>query len=538
MLPLRQRLRRDDAGFGLIEAVVALLIAGIVFSALATTLVASVQASLFGRQNQQATDFMTREIEKLRSADFGALSNVNSDVLGDPRLAACAAGPLCLSVNGVGERVVEATLGAASPHTSVLNGAETNQTAFTVSRYITKIADQPVDRARRATVYITWRSKGALKSRSISTIIAYTQRGLPLPVFKLLLPVPTQSVNPGARVTHKLELINQGATDRWNLTLTGATGGWNLYADTDGNGALDVATDLSVVDTTADGIVDTGRLDPSTTFPFFLTRLTPGSEPLGTTATTITATSVGQPAAAGAAKSVVATTVVTAGAVGPPPPPPPPSPSPETTCPAPSAEVASTQGSYTLRQFVLHSDGVGDTVLQPQMYLSAAAGDEPGLGRFSTDVDATVTGRILAPTGPSVPTTASVIGLTDPRKFADWALQFGSEGKVDGSAVLRLWAARQGAGAAPVSVRVVLYSATGGPAGLMRTVLAEKDISLGALSCAGFQEFYVRLPDVSQKVIPASRWLGVRVVTWGTDSVRFGYDVPSQFPASFTMGTK
>src|SRR5450756_807730 len=207
---VRERCRSgDDRGFGLIETVVALLIAGIVFGALATTLISAVQASLFGRQNQQATDFMTRELELMRTLDYGSIAMDSGDLGGDARLSGCGI-TQCLDVNGADEPVITATVSGVNPHTTVLTGDETNNTPFTVSRYVTA-ADQPPDRAVRATVYVTWMNKGTLHTRSTSTIIAYTQRGLPLPVFKLELPIASLSVNPGGTLTYNLTLTNQGA---------------------------------------------------------------------------------------------------------------------------------------------------------------------------------------------------------------------------------------------------------------------------------------------------------------------------------------
>ena len=541
MLSLQRRIHRADSGFGLIEVIVALVIAGIVFSALAPVLVASVQASLFGRQNQQATDFMTREVEQLRSLNFGALTNLTTDAASDSRLTACGAAR-CLQVDGTPEPVVTATAGAL-PIAKVLNGAETNKTAFTVSRYVTQIADQPVGQAKRATVYISWRNKGVLKTRSVSTIIAYAQSGLPLPVFKLVLPIPSVTINPDAQVTFVLSLTNQGAPDRWNLTRTGSLTGWTWYADSNANGALDLTTDDLLSDTTSDAITDTGRIDPSTTFRFFLTRYTPASEPVGTTSTTITATSFGQPTAFGAAKNVVASTVVVLGAI-----PPGPGPTPTATpttpatppaqadCPAPApALTATTSNGFSLQPYVPHTVA-GDTPQETQMYFGATSGSLTSLGHFSTNIDSAATGRILVPSLGTEPTPAQVTALTDPSGFADWSKQFGGKSDIAGSGVLRLWAARYGAGTGPVTVKVVLYTADSKT--LSKTIVTSAQVSLGTLSCAGFQEFYVKLPDVASVAIGNNDWLGVRVVTWGTDKIRLAYDVPSSYPALFTMGTK
>src|SRR5688572_25928638 len=122
---------RDESGFGLVETIIALLIAGIVFGALATTLIASVQASLFGRQNQQATDFMTRQLEVLRGMEFGALAHTAADLTTDTsgRVSACGT-VRCLDLNGADagglETLVTATNAGIPVHTTVLSGTETN----------------------------------------------------------------------------------------------------------------------------------------------------------------------------------------------------------------------------------------------------------------------------------------------------------------------------------------------------------------------------------------------------------------------------
>ncbi len=536
------RVRRravDDSGFSLIETVIALLIAGMVFGALATTLISAVQASLFGRQNQQATDFMTRELELMRTLEYGSLAMVSGDLAGDARLSGCGIAQ-CLDVNGATagglEPVVTATVGGVNPHTTVLTGVETNHTPFTVSRYITEMADQPVDQAVRATVYVTWTTKGVVHTRSTSTIIAYTQRGLPLPVFKLELPISTVTINPGAAFVYDLTLTNQGAPDRWNLTLSGATSGWRLYGDTDHNGVLDTSVDALLTDTTLDGIVDTGRIDPSTTFRFFLYRATNPAEPIATSSTTVTAISDGQPAAAGGTKSVTATSIVITGAV-PPPPGPTPTPTgppvpPEVSCAAAAPEVFTGMANgYVQRQYTLHNDGVGDTTLETQMYFTAVAGDEAALPHYSTNVDPAATGRVLAPSAATMPTGASVLTMTDAARFADWSTTFNKRTNVDGTGIVRLWVA----GTGTQSMKVVLYSAA--TSSSSRTLLTEVGVPL-TMTCAGFQEVYLKLPDIPQPVVAKNGVLGIRIVTAGTGNVRLAYDVPSQFPSSFTIGTK
>lgn len=542
MRRVTRTLRRDDDGFGLIETIVALLIAGIVFGALATTLVASVQASLYGRQNQQATDFMIGQIETLRSMSYGSLSHTAADLAGDVRLATPCGSAHCLdTAEGIEDLVVAGT-GALVPHTFVRSGPETNATDFTISSYVTELGDQSVAQARRVTVFVSWMNRGEERVRSTSTVIAFTQRGLPLPVFKLEMPVAAQSVNPGTDVVYDVTLTNQGAPDRWNLALSGGWSTlWDLYADTNGDGALDTTIDQLLADSTSDSIVDTGRLDPSTSIRFFMVRPAVLAD-VGVQTTILTATSFGQPTAAGAVKSVTATTTVTTGAVTPPPGPTPTTPpvTPEVACPwvpvPPAASVPAVTGSaYTVTGHVLHNEGVGDTPLQQQLYFKYVSGDEPYLARYS--LPGTDTGRVLAPAAGTFPTGAAVLSLTDATRYADWSMQVSKKTWLDGTGVLRVWVAPQGATAGPVPMKVVLYSGVNSASGISRTMLAEAETAV-TFGCGGFQEVFLTLPDIPQPLVAKNGWFGVRVVTAGAGNVRLGYDVPTQFPSTFTIGVK
>ncbi|MDO8107795.1 prepilin-type N-terminal cleavage/methylation domain-containing protein [Isoptericola sp. b441] len=538
-----QRTARPDDGFGLIEMVVALLIAGVVFGALATTLVAGLRTSLYGRQNQQATDAMTAELERLRAVDFGSLTMDSTDLAGDPRILNCSGTP-CLMVDGTPETLVLGTGGAVTPHIKTVDDGTAagvanqtvNGTTFTVSSYITA-SDQPVDQAVRATVFVNWTTGSTPHERSISSMIAFTQRGLPLPRFKLEMPVTSMAVNPGGTLTYEVTLLNQGAPDRWDITLSGWSTGWSLVADTDGDGTLS-AGDTPLADTTMNGQPDTGRVDPSTTFRFFLTRTTTTGAALGTFDTTVTATSVGQPSATGASASVTATSTITTGVIGPTPgPTPTPSTSPpttETTCAAPSVGSVTGvgNGNYSVREYALHNDGVGPSTTQAQMYFNSTGPDEPYLPEYSTDVAPTTTGRVIQASG-ALPDAAGTLALTDPHQYADWQMTAESNTRLDGTGVLRLWIAADG-GTAPTQAEVVLYSAS--TASGSRSVLADTSISLPT-GCSGFQEVYVTLPDVPQPQIARNGVFGVRIAVAGGNG-RLGYDVPGQMPAAFQIGVK
>lgn len=545
MRQLRLRLAPSgDGGFTLIESVMALLIAGVVFSALASSSVAAVKASLAGRQDQQATDFMTRELERARSLGFGALAHTASDLTGDARLTTCSGG-YCLDPDGSGpltSETVHVGPGAGVvPHITTPTAAEANHTTFTAATYVTQVPGSDVDDVRRVTVFITWVNGGQTKTRSTSSLVAYTQRGLPLPQFKLAAAPTAISVNPGAEVVYTLSLTNQGAPDRWNITLTGpgATRPWSLLRDTNGNGTYEAATDTtSLADTTSDGTVDTGRLDPSTSVVFFAVWSTTVGTPATTEVTTVTATSVGQPTAAAAAAAVPLTTTLTDAPVVP---------TPTATVPpetgdcawtGPAVAATSPGTGYTIRQYTLHQDPTGfDSEALPLLAMDLAAADEPALRRWSIDVDGTVTGRGLRPTSPILTDAQVLSSLTDPKDFADWRYQASANTSVGGTAALRLWVAGVPASSDALSAKAVVYSYTKSGGSYTATAIGAADVVLPAAVCSGLREVRTAVP-VTTTPLKNNDQVGVRLVNRTGSLLRVAYDVPGAYDSRLELATK
>lgn len=551
---MRYSLRRrpsPDQGFTLVEAVVALLIAGIVFSALASSLIAGLQASMYGRQNQQATDFMTQRVEELRRMDFSALTHDATDIAAADRTTSCASGR-CLAVDGVPETVLTDVAPGITTYRQTVAGTDANQTTYTVDTYVTNAVGEDAERIRRATVYVTWVDRGEVRTRSTTTLIAATQRGLPLPVFKLVPSSTNATVNHGARVTYHFTLTNQGAPDRWNLTLTddapAAPYHWELYADSDGDGLLDTSVDAPLTDSTGEGDIDTGRVDPNSTMAFFLSRVTDGAGTgANTTTTTLNAASYAQPLATGGSTSVALETTVTDAAVGGSTPTTSPTMAPPGTpvdCAWPGTVPAATTpstGGWSIVRNTLHNDPSGATTTQQQLYMGLAGPDEGLLPVYSTDAS-TLTGRTVKQSSPVNPTDAQVLTGGDKQRFADWAMQMPTATKIGGKAVLRLWVARSTDNIGPYSLRAVAYSGTPASNGsLTRNALASAPISLSGLSCEGFQEVYVEL-SLPQTTIAKNDYFGVRVVNLATPDVRFAFDVATTsshpYPAALEVAMK
>ena len=159
--------------------------------------------------------------------------------------------------------------------------------------------------------------------------MTYTQRGLPLPVFKLTsFTASPYAVNPSATAPFLLRLTNQGAPDRWDITRSG-TAGWLFFRD-DGDGVWNAALDTTALaDTDGNGKVDTGLVAPAGELTFWAVLPTTAATPVGTYPTTITATSAAQPLAAGGTATVALSVSVQTGPVSNPTPTPSVTPTPD-----------------------------------------------------------------------------------------------------------------------------------------------------------------------------------------------------------------
>ena len=320
MTELRARLRRilnqGDDGISLIESVVALVIAGAVFLSLGAASMTAVRATLNGRVNQQVGDFVSRAMEEARSMDYAALAMRSSDLSGDSYLSTCSGSPCFVAVPGQSaEPLVLNDQGSVFPHISTVSATQANDIDITLYTYVTRPVDSFGADYKRVTVVARWSSYGTERSRSDSTIVTETQRGLPLPIFTLQsVGVSTSTVNPGATVMYAMRLTNQGARDRFSFTKND-TRTWSFYLDSNNSGTYTAGTDVAITDTNGDGIIDSGLMEPTTSKTIFAIRTIPGTAIAGTESTTFTAKSVAQPDATTATQSVAVVTTIVIGAI-------------------------------------------------------------------------------------------------------------------------------------------------------------------------------------------------------------------------------
>jgi prepilin-type N-terminal cleavage/methylation domain-containing protein len=270
-----------DEGFSLIESVVALTVAALIFTALAGIVMNSLSATILARQVQQAIDLTTQAVETARDLDYATLGLNSTDGGTD---TAIVSGKYTVKLsNGTtsAENVVyvASTPASLNPHKKTLT---LDGTAFTVSQYVTT---PPTDAAaataayKRLTIDVAWKRGTATKHKISSTFISVIRRGLPQPKFIWAFSGATNSAQPGglsanqgAAVTISTVLTNRGARDRWNVTTTAkdnvnATRLWQ-FAWYNDNGAGSNACDgvresdeNTRMDPNTDGIADTGTID-------------------------------------------------------------------------------------------------------------------------------------------------------------------------------------------------------------------------------------------------------------------------------------
>lgn len=532
---------------------VAIAMASVVLTAFAYASTSSLRALHVARLNQQGADLVTQQLEHMRTRSFGALGHDPAGIAPDPHLS---------SGKYQGESLVQVK-GGMSPQ---IMTTTQNKFIYTVYTYVTRPVDSVGADNRRVTVVAEWAAYGRTWSKTLSTVVTQSARGLPLPEFKLTAVGPsTITVNPAATAAFGFQLSNQGAPDQFNITtnLSGAL----LYLD-NGNDVFDPSADtMLMTDHNSDGTADTGRLEPKGEVVFWVVRTVPAGTPNGSTNWTITAQASSQEGAAATA-SLNSVLVVTSAVITPSATPSPsssitpspsvsptmttsPTPSPSTSwnsiCaasqPAPTPAAAS---GYSLKAYTLHNSGTvtwpttplpltgaipGSTAMLP-MYMDMAGVSIPAgrdLPVYSTDLSPSGTqGRLLYTGGSFASTSASSV------------LNFITQNpgrSYTGSVVLRLWVR-------PVdhdddvklSAQLQTYKTNNGSTTAVGSVA---QVVIDDFECHGFQEVWWQFSGIS--VAGANKTvLGVKIWNHSTDSsekVQVAYDTAS-FPASMTVVEK
>jgi type II secretory pathway pseudopilin PulG len=553
----RRRPEGDD-GFSLVEAMVALAIAAAVFTALAFALIGGAHAALLSQQNQQAGDVLNKAVEEIRALPYDSVSMRQTDLdVGEPTRSPAVGTCNCYNPTddttsgaGVEDLFPRDAHGAVAPHANVVTTAQ-NGGSFTVRRYVTSpvaARTDPTNAAtatyKRVTVVVTWSSRGKDRSRTYSTLIAPTKRGLPLPDFKFTNTAAlSQCRNPGSSTVYAFSLQNNGARDAWNLTPTPTAPGWTFYADTDGDNSYSAGD--TALPVTA-GMASTGSIEPTDELRFFAVSTladATAQPPPYTLTTAFRATSAAQPTYF---QELLTTTTVQAdpcGAVALPSaspvasPMPTASPPPAPTQPAASCDtltgtpVNNAPGGTLVRYYLHNPSQPGDTTARVDMPVQRDTGTPPAIGslyNYSTDLH-TAAGRKLIRGASAAP--AEVVS---------WTYEMPADSTLKGDGSVTFWAAiANGDPAARPSfaVTVDVLSASGT---YLRTVGSTSYVTpTSGWGCSSYQRVAVSLIDINgggQKVA-ANEKLRLSIRETGGVDVLMAYGTAA-YPTRMTLPYK
>lgn len=502
------RMTRHSDGFTLVEMVVAVAIALIIFLGGAAALTSMLRTTTESRLKQHATEVLTEAIEDARGVDYRSLgmdANPSGANATDLATLAATSTPAAHRITGSAgsyafdpdgsasgfssESLVTMTAGAAIDPLRVANR---NGALYTVRTYVTVPATSGGLLYRRVTVHITWVQNGRTYERTSSTFVTDTRRGLPLPNFSLTGRQTGVAVTAGTSVAFKAKLTNNGARDRWTFSAT-STAGWTFawYRDTDLSGTFDGSVDELITDTDANGTLDSGALETDASVLYFGVTSVPATATAGAVSITFTAAAVSQ-------TTVTRTLTHTANVIS-------------TTCVLCSWKV------YWLR------NGNPKKVLASN-YTPTPAPANPNEETIETDppvlaplydfdnTDGNSAGRYLQRT--SAGNSESAVG-----KIVVWKYTYPVKTyqKTGNTGAVHVWARTSGGGDGTVTLTAYLYRPTGsgGPA----TVVATGSASRIFTGDGGtFAEFVIPLPVTTTESVNASKPLELRLINEGSMS--------------------
>jgi type II secretory pathway pseudopilin PulG len=551
-----------DSGFTLVEAVVAILIAGFALAAVGVAVAGGVRGSTTARINQQASDVAESQLETARGQGYDNLAMNTADptlnVGSDSRLmsSGCPNGAsLCVPVpNPSGSGTVVEGLVTTPSGGWITNHVSTvtdNHVPFTVSTYVTKPSDEAGASYKRVTVYVSWSDYSVTHTRVESTIVADTRRGLPLPSFKLT-PFScnpncspssngmTITANPASTAVFGFKLSNLGARDSWDFTSDNESLGWTYYLD-NGDGVLTTSgpnADSIMTDSSGNGVRDTGPIDPNAYVVMWATRDIPSTATASTSTVNFTATSVAQPnLGAGISTQTLSTTVnVQTGVISISP-----TPTPSSTGPSPSPSPTSTSVSA-------NCSAIGATITGgTPYYLYNSSSQSPGNEAVTNALYPMFAGT-NAPTAPTSPPSAVDYSADDglanhdgrtlsPSNFSatnttpaqvaafDFQSPNGSYKLNAGDTYVDVWA-RPASGQSTDSVSLQAAVLWNTPTGAYKATEGTMSSALTGTGCGDWRQFVLDIPTSAFK--PGNNnYISAVIENVGSTAVQLMYDTPT-----------
>lgn len=490
-----------EGGFGLVEVVIAITLASVLLVAGVQVLGTSLKTVVYSRSDSQSAELVSATLEDLRNTDYAAVAMVATDLAGDSDIAG-AVGAQTFDPDGSGplpaEPVVLSAGGAVNPH--IVDVARNAQT-YRLATYVTTPVDTAVTGAhyKRVTVRATWASGTRTHTRQTSTYITLTRRGLPLPNFQVIASTGAVdapiSVSAGAGLTLPFKVVNRGARDAFNLSVSstpasGVTA--ELLVDTNADG-VENDGDVAPPDSDANGAPDTGALQVDQSISMLAVADVPAATPAGTYTFMVTGRSIGQPDASGATRTATFNVVVGG----------------DTSC------VGCTFVPLYLRNvWPPCTIEPCDSTAQVAMPLRAEAPTAPSLGNFDTNVDAGQ-GRAIAR---ALTTPAST--TTSATAMANWRHQVAKDTTLQGSVLVDLYLAVASVGATPgadvpLGVTVYVNRSTSGSG--TTELIGQASGALGLDAGAAFRHLQVSVP-ITSVTVAKNRFVEIKVVVDSTAS--------------------
>ena len=161
------RVFKNEDGFTLIEAIVALAIAVVLFTVLGATLAATMNTQRQARIQQEATALANQYVELSRAMRWNELA-MDVEESGDPRTGGSA-----LLGSAAGLPANEALVVDGSNGLIDSKVTETiDDTTFTIWQYVTEINSE----LRRVVVFVDWDENDSTRSHHLSTVIAENRK--------------------------------------------------------------------------------------------------------------------------------------------------------------------------------------------------------------------------------------------------------------------------------------------------------------------------------------------------------------------------
>lgn len=267
--PLRDR---PDAGFSLVEAVVALALLAVVVTTTAAWVLNTSQATRLAHEDAQVADILQDDLEKVRAASYSTVGMSSPLPTGDPLLVSSSG--TTMAVLGV-ERRQEPALSLAG--TTVLPHVDSNSfngTPYRLTRFVTLPAMCAATTAgseppcRRYSAVVTWTSGNRTRARWASQLLSKANRAVVEDWSWTAAGGTSVRTGTGGKVVVPYSLLNNGNRNSWSLTATvknssgstaAATVQW--YVDANSDGVWQSATETTRLDLASAGTGQSGNLE-------------------------------------------------------------------------------------------------------------------------------------------------------------------------------------------------------------------------------------------------------------------------------------